>query len=44
MADAKKKKQETSKGIVLVMLIIFAVSMAAAYVLPILFQYMAETA
>ena len=47
MADAKqtkqKKKQETSKGIVLAMLIIFAVSMTAAYVLPVLFEYIAET-
>ena len=48
MADKKnvatKKKQETSKGIVYVVLVIFAVSMVASYVLPILFIQVANTA
>lgn len=41
---ARKKKQETSKNIVLVILIVFGISMAASYVLPILFEAVREIA
>ena len=43
MAEKKKKKQETSKGIVYVVQVIFAVSMVASYVLPVLFIQVANT-
>lgn len=39
-----KKKPETSKKIVIVVLIIFSVSMIASYVLSILFEYIQNTA
>ena len=39
-----KKRKETSKEIVVVILIIFTASMAAAYTLPILFEYIGEIA
>lgn len=40
----QKKKQETSKGIVYAVQIIFCVSMAASYCLPIIFDFIQETA
>lgn len=39
---ANKKKNETSKEIVITVVVIFAVSMVAAYTLPILFEHVGE--
>lgn len=44
MGEIKKKKMETSKGIVIAVLVIFTISMAAAYTLPILFEHVGEIA
>ena len=42
MGEIKKKKMETSKGIVIAILVIFTISMAAAYTLPVLFEHVGE--
>ena len=39
---ARRPKRETSKGIVLAVLIIFFIGMAASYTLPIVFGHMEE--
>ena len=39
-----KKKLETSKRILYVVVFLYGLSMAAAYVLPILFRHMGTTA
>ena len=39
-----RKKKETSKEIVVAILVIFTASMAAAYTLPVLFEYIGEIA
>lgn len=44
MGEIKKKKMETSKGIVIAILVIFTISMAAAYTLPVLFEHVGEIA
>ena len=44
MGEIKKKKMETSKGIVIAILVIFTISMAAAQTLPILFEHVGEIA
>ena len=41
---APKKKIETSKNIVVIILILFGLSMAASYTLPIIFAHIQETA
>lgn len=43
MATKKRRRRETSKDIVVAVLVIFAVAMVAAYTLPILFDYIQDT-
>ena len=38
MAGTRKQKQETSKNIVLIILVLYSISMAASYTLPVLFN------
>ena len=42
--SARKKKMETSKSIVVVILILFGISMAASYTLPVLFDHVRDVA
>ena len=41
---AIKRKRETSKSIVVIVLILFSLSMAASYTLPVMFEYVKDTA